>query len=137
MKGLTKRRCTENMIDLCIDVMEDLFTPFPDSPGSFHNDKERITKDFLCDDGGATLFFKDDELVGFCGHKSGHFTEVCVRKEYQGKGYGEVIVRSVLKSVYESGYDAELTTGNYNERAIALYQKTGFKKVYESIRVYL
>jgi ribosomal protein S18 acetylase RimI-like enzyme len=123
------------MIDTCIEIMEDIFTPFPDLPGSFRDDKERIITDFLDDCGGATLFYKEDDLVGFCGHKKGHFTEVVVRKEYQGKGFGEAIVRTILKSVYEMGYDAELTTGHYNERAIALYQKVGFKKVYESMRV--
>ena len=136
-KGLTARKCTADMIDTCIEIMEDVFTPFPDSPGSFRNDKERITADFLADDGGTTLFYKDDELVGFCGHKKGHLTEVAVRKKYQGKGFGEAIVQTVLKSVYEMGYDAELTTGHYNERAIALYQKVGFKKVYESMRITL
>ncbi|MCL1859684.1 MAG: GNAT family N-acetyltransferase [Oscillospiraceae bacterium] len=137
MKGLIARKCTEDMIDACIDVMEDLFTPFPDTPGSFRNDKQRITSDFLYERGGTTLFFKDSELIGFCGHKDGHITETCVRKEFQGKGYGEVIVRSVLKLIYESGCDAEITTGHYNQRAAALYQKVGFKKVYESIRVNL
>ena len=137
MKGLASRRCTADMIDICIDIMENLFTPFPDSPGIFLNDKERITSDFLYERGGTTLFFKDGELVGFSGHIDGHITEVCVRKEFQGKGYGEVIVRSVLKSIYELGYDAELTTGHYNKRAITLYEKAGFKRVYESIRVNL
>jgi ribosomal protein S18 acetylase RimI-like enzyme len=137
MKGMTARPCSPNMIDTCIEIMEDVFTPFPDSTGSFRNDKERITTDFLDDRGGVTLFYKDNDLVGFCGHKNGSFTEVVVRKEYQGKGLGETIVRTVLKYVYDMGYDAELTTGHYNERAIALYQKVGFKKVYESIRVTL
>ena len=135
MKGLTARKCTMDMIDTCIEIMEDVFTPFPDSPGSFRNDNERITTDFLDDCGGTTLFYKNKELIGFCGHKKGHFTEVVVRKEFQGKGFGETIVRAVLKSVHEMGYDAELTTGNYNERAIALYQKVGFVRIYESMRV--
>jgi len=134
MKGLICRKCTADMIDTCIDIMEDVFTPYPDSPGSFINDKERITADFL---DGTSLFFKDNELVGFCGHKDGHITETVVRKEFQGQGYGEIIVRAVLKSIYESGYDAELTTNYDNKRAIALYEKVGFRKMYESIRVTL
>lgn len=137
MKGLICRKCTRDMIDACIDVLEDVFTPFPDNPGSFRNDKERIISDFLDEHGGASLFFKDDQLVGICGHKDGHITETVIRKEFQGQGYGEVIVRSVLKSILELGYDAELTTGHYNKRAISLYQKVGFEKVYESKRVTL
>lgn len=137
LKGLERRRCTEDMIDICIEVMEDLFTPFPDAEGSFRNDRERIKSEFLSGRGGTELFFKDGELVGFCGHMEGHFTELCVRREFQGKGYGEIIVRSTLKSVYESGYDAELTTGHYNSRAVSLYEKAGFKRLYESIRANL
>jgi len=137
MKGLEKRQCTEDMIDACIDVMEDLFTPFPDSPGSFRQDKERIRTEFLHDAGGTELFFIDGDLVGFCGHVSGHITEVCVKRAFQGIGYGEVIVRSVLRSVYKMGYDASLTTGSYNMRAIKLYEKAGFKRICESIRINL
>lgn len=137
MKGLTCRKCTEDMIDSCIDILEDVFTPFPDSPGSFRSDRKRIISDFLSESGGTSLFFKDNEMVGFCGHNNGSITETVVRKDYQGQGYGEIIVRSVLKSIHELGYDAELTTGHYNERAVALYQKVGFKRVYESKRMTL
>ena len=136
LKGLQKRKCTDDMIDTCIDIMENLFTPFPDSPGSFREDRERIKAEFLdYEHGGAELFFKDNELVGFCGHHNGHLNEVCVRKEYQGKGYGEIIVRSVLQSIYSTGFNACLTTGDYNSRAVSLYEKVGFKRVYESIRI--
>jgi len=133
MKGLTKRPFTQDMADTCIDVLEDVFTPFPDASGSFRNDKERILSEFQ----NVKLFYKGEELVGFCGHNDGHFTETVVRKEFQGQGYGEVIVRSTLKSVYESGNDAYLYVGHHNERAIALYKKVGFTKVYESKRVNL
>lgn len=136
MKGLQKRKCTEDMIDTCIDIMEDLFTPFPDSPGCFREDSERIKMVFLdYKHSGTELFFKDNELVGFCGHHNGHFNEVCVCEKFQGKGYGEIIVRSVLESIYSTGFDACLTTGNYNSRAVGLYEKVGFKRVYESIRI--
>jgi len=135
MKGLEKRRCAEDDVDACIDVMENLFTPFPDAPGSFRSDRGRIRADFLYERGGAELFYKGGELVGFCGHKDGHVTELCVRREFQGKGYGEVIVRSTLAEVREMGCDAELTVGYDNVRAIALYRKVGFKQVYEAVRI--
>lgn len=137
IKGLTCRECTEDMIDTCIEALEEVFTPFPDPPGSFLEDKERITSEFLDKSGETLLFFRDDELVGLCRHKRGHITETLVRKKFQGQGYGKVVVRSVLKSIYEMGYDAELTTGSYNERAIALYKAVGFEKVYEAKRVSL
>jgi ribosomal protein S18 acetylase RimI-like enzyme len=138
MKGLEKRRFTEDMIDLCIETMEEAFTPFPDSPGTFRQDKERIKREYTSSEkGGAELFFKDNALIGFCGHNCGHFTEVCIRNEYQDKGYGEVIIRSVLQSVYEQGYNAELYARHDNVRAIHLYEKVGFKKLYEAVRVNL
>lgn len=138
MKGLEKRRCTEDMIDSCIEIMEEVFTPFPDPPGSFRQDSERIKREYMSSEkGGAELFYKDNILIGFCGHHCGGFTEVCVKKEYQGKGYGEVFVRSTLQSVYELGYNAELYARYDNTRAIHLYEKAGFKKLYETARVNL
>ncbi|MCL2773593.1 MAG: GNAT family N-acetyltransferase [Oscillospiraceae bacterium] len=137
MKGLERHHYTEDMIDSCIEILEEVFTPFPDPPGSFRQDKERIKMDYLSEHGGAELFFKDGVLIGFCGHNHGHFTEVCVRNEYQGKGYGEVIVRSTLQSVYDLGYNAELYARNDNSRAIHLYEKVGFKKICEAVRVNL
>ena len=138
MKGLEKRRCTEDMIDSCIEIMEEVFTPFPDPPGSFRQDSKRIKREYMSSEkGGAELFYKDNVLIGFCGHHCGHFTEVCICNEHQGKGYGEVIVRSTLQSVYELGYNAELYTRYDNARAIRLYEKVGFKKSYEAVRVNL
>lgn len=138
MKGLEKRRCAEDMIDTCIEILEEVFTPFPDPSGTFQQDSERIKREYMSSEkGGAELFFKDDILIGFCGHNCGHFTEVCIRKEYQGKGYGEVIVRSALQSVYELGYNAELYARYDNARAIHLYEKVGFKKLYEAARINL
>ncbi|MDR2687302.1 MAG: GNAT family N-acetyltransferase [Oscillospiraceae bacterium] len=137
MKGLRAEKCTPDRIDACIDVMEEAFTPFPDAPGSFRGDRERIAGEFLCENGGAVLFFKGDDLVGFCGHKQGYLTEVAVRRGYQGQGYGEAMLRAVLRAIREMGYDAELCVRHDNARAIGLYRKVGFKKVYESMRVKL
>jgi ribosomal protein S18 acetylase RimI-like enzyme len=137
MKGLEKRHYTEDMLDTCIEILEEVFTPFPDPPGSFREDRERIQRDYMSEYGGAELFFKDGVLIGFCGHNCGHFTEVCIRNEYQGKGYGEIIVRSTLQSAYELGYNAELYARYDNARAIHLYEKVGFKKLYEAKRINL
>lgn len=139
MKGLEKRRCNEDMIDSCIEILEEVFTPFPDPSGTFRQDRERIKREYMSSEkGGAELFFKDNNmLIGFCGHNCGGFTEVCIKKEYQGKGYGEIIVRSTLQSIYELGYNAELYAQYDNTRAIHLYEKAGFKKLYETARVNL
>jgi len=137
LKDLEKHRCTEEMLDDCIDVMEEAFTPFPDKPGSFRADRARIAAEYLPDQGNIDVFYKDSELVGLCGHIRGQITEMCVRPVFQGRGYGEAIARAALQSIAEAGYDAELTVGAYNERAIALYRKVGFETVYESVRVNL
>jgi len=137
LKGLEKRRCTEDMIDDCIEVLEEVFTPFPDEPGSFRADRARIAAEYLSDQGKVEVFYQEGELVGLCGHIQGQITEVCVRPVFQRRGYGEVIVRAVLQSIAAAGYDAELTVGTYNERAIALYRKVGFETVYESVKVNL
>ena len=82
LKGLEKRRFTPDMIDTCIDVLEDVFTPFPDPLGRFRADKESIINELE----NAELFYKGDELVGFNSHTDGHITNIVVRKEFQGQG---------------------------------------------------
>jgi len=137
MKELAPQKCTPEMLDICIEILESAFTPYPDAPGSFRDDRERVEMECLNERGGSMLFFKGDDPVGLCGHMEGHITSVAVRKEYQGRGYGEAMLRTVLRSIREMGHDAELCVGHDNARAIALYQKVGFKKVYESMQVTL
>ncbi len=135
LSGLEKYRCIDKLIDPCIEVMEEVFTPSPDAPGSFRKDRERIKDELLNNDGGTDVFFKEDELVGFCGHRKGHVIDVCIRKKFQGRGYGKIIVCSTLKSIYQLGYDAELITGCHNKKAISLYATIGFKRLLNSVRV--
>jgi len=137
MCGLRAEKCTDGMIDACIEILEDAFTPFPDAPGSYRDDRERVGMECLHERGGAMLFYQGDDPVGLCGHMEGHITQVAVRKEYQGRGYGEAMLRAVLRSIREMGRDAELCVNHDNARAIALYKKVGFKKVYESMQVTL
>ena len=137
LRGLRAEKCTPELLDACVEILEDAFTPFPDAPGSFRNDRERVEMECLHERGGAMLFYQGDDPVGLCGHMEGHITSVAVRKEYQGRGYGEAMLRAVLRSIREMGRGAELCVSHDNARAIALYQKVGFQKVYESMQVTL
>jgi len=137
MRGLRAEKCTPALLGACIEILESAFTPIPDAPGSFRNDRERVGMECLHERGGATLFYQGDDPVGLCGHVDGHITQVAVRKEYQGQGYGEAMLRTLLRSIRDMGHDAELCVNHGNTRAISLYQKVGFKKVYESMQVTL
>ena len=137
MRSLTAKECAPEMLGACAEILESAFTPSPDAPGSFRNDRERVEMECLNERGGATLFFKEDDPVGLIAHMEGHITQVAVRKEYQGRGYGEVMLRAALRSIRGMGHDAALCVGHNNARAIALYQKVGVKKVYESMQVTL
>lgn len=137
MKGLTATECTPELLDACAEILESAFTPYPDAPGTFRDDRERVEMECLNERGGAILFYQGEDPVGLCARMEEHITQVAVRKEYQGKGFGEAMLRSLLLSIREMGRDAELCVGYDNARAIALYQKVGFKKVYESVQVKL
>lgn len=137
LKGLTAQRCGPEEINDCIDILEDAFTPFPDAPGSFRGDREGIASAFLDERGGAALFCEDGNPVGLYAHLEGHISQLAVCGKYQGKGYGEAILRAALKAIRERGSDAELTVDASNERALALYRKVGLQTVYESTLVTL
>ncbi len=63
----------------------------------------------------------------------GEFGRVGVIKEFQRTGIAEKLLRELLKSAPERGYDRiALLVGRQNQRAAALYEKLGFKRVGES-----
>lgn len=54
-----------------------------------------------------------------------------IAKEYQGKGYGEFLMRETLKAIKERVKNILLDVRKTNLKAINLYKKIGFKVVRE------
>lgn len=65
-------------------------------------------------------------------HRTDHIAYlggVAVHSGFAGKGLGEHLIREVLDLAKKSGFlRVELSTATINERAIRLYERTGFEK---------
>lgn len=77
------------------------------------------------------LLIKDDELIGSVALKGEEIDDLLVDKKYQGKGYGKQILLWAIENI-DSG-KIILHVAQWNEKATALYEKTGFEitKVFE------
>jgi ribosomal protein S18 acetylase RimI-like enzyme len=64
--------------------------------------------------------------------ESGHITQLCVEKGLHGSGLGFELLRRSLRCLSEEGAEeASLTVTAANRRAIALYERLGFRAVYD------
>ena len=71
------------------------------------------------------LLKKDDELIGSVALKGEEIDDLLVDKKYQGKGYGKQILLWEIENI-DSG-KIILHVAQWNEKATALYEKTGFE----------
>ena len=77
---------------------------------------------------------EDEEIVAYAGmwqmFENCDLTNIAVRKEYQGKGYGEKLLRFMMNRAIEKGCEfMHLEVRVSNIRAQNLYEKLGFMKV--------
>ena len=135
--GLTKVLYTPDMLDECIELLENSYTPVLDAPGTYRNDRDYV-RGLLekRDSARCELFFLDKSLIGLYCHNCGGLEFICVSPDMQGKGFGEIILRCALNAI---AYDTEnfptLTAAYKNTRAVSLYKKCGFHVFCESARV--
>jgi ribosomal protein S18 acetylase RimI-like enzyme len=73
-------------------------------------------------------------LAGIClaslvGEESGHITQICVAKDWQGRGLGYELLRQALELLRErSVKKVSLTVTSENQQALGLYERMGFHK---------
>ena len=80
---------------------------------------------------GTTTLFIEQKFI-HDGGKVGHIEDVAVRKEYQGKGVGQKIVKALLEYAKKEGcYKTILDCTN---DLISFYEKIGFKRHSNSMR---
>jgi ribosomal protein S18 acetylase RimI-like enzyme len=86
---------------------------------------------------GASLVAYDSErgtLVGIClaslvGEASGHITQICVAKDWQGRGLGYELLRRTLELFRQRSVKrVSLTVTSENTHALELYERMGFRK---------
>jgi ribosomal protein S18 acetylase RimI-like enzyme len=89
---------------------------------------------------GRFLLRVDGEVAGFVActndneHENGGFVDVLgVRHAFQGKGFGELLLRWAFAYCATRGFtDVDLTVDTGNEsRALALYERVGFERLTE------
>ena len=79
---------------------------------------------------------EEGKLVAMAGErlKVPGFTEisaVCTHPDHLGKGYASVLMAEVMKQIHERGETPFLHVRSDNARAIALYERLGFRKRWE------
>jgi len=137
LRGLKKVLYTPDMLEECIELLENSYTPFLDEPGGYRSDRERVMQ-MLENRNSARceLFFLNGSLIGLYAHNDGAMECICVSPALQGRGFGELILRSALNAVMcDTDYYPRLTVACKNTKAISLYKKCGFKTICESARV--
>jgi ribosomal-protein-alanine N-acetyltransferase len=73
----------------------------------------------------------DSKIIGYCGMwvvlDEGHITNIAIHPDYRGRGYGNMLMKSVISNVEKVGIKAiTLEVRVSNKRAISLYDKLGF-----------
>ena len=77
---------------------------------------------------------KDNLIMAYAGcwvlGNEGHITNVAVDPDYQGQGMGRKLMEKLVEAVKPLGVDSmTLEVRPSNTRALALYEKLGFKRV--------
>ena len=80
--------------------------------------------------GSTTLFIEQKFIHG--GGKVGHIEDVVVRKEYQGMGIGDKVVKALLEYAKKDG--CYKTILDCTDDLIPFYEKIGFKRYSNSMR---
>jgi len=116
---------------------------FADQPGRFDATAETLAR-FLAEEGaiddGLVMAWDGDSAIGLARVAyddepgAAMVEQVAVVPEWQGRGVGRALLRTVLGIAQDLGLDDTwLSTGESNERAVALYESEGF--AVQSVRV--
>ena len=79
----------------------------------------------------------EDELIGFsigkikhwCGGTEYFIEELCIRNEYQGKGYGKAFFSLIEEKLKEKGLNQIYLTTDRDVPAYHFYKKIGFREI--------
>jgi perosamine synthetase len=91
-------------------------------------DKRRV-EDVLKNHLYTLVCYEEDKVIGY-GHidfEGKAWLGICILNEYQGKGYGRILMKKLLEYVDSKKMDVYLTVDSDNILAIELYLKNGFQ----------
>ena len=80
---------------------------------------------------GTTTLYIEQKFI-HDGGKVGHIEDVAIRKEYQGMGIGEKVVKALLEHAKKEG--CYKTILDCTDDLIPFYEKIGFKRHSNSMR---
>ena len=87
-----------------------------------HHCKENVAKDI--EGGRVGILVVDDAIVGTGCYKDNHITRVYVKPEYQGRGYGSLIMQYLETNISKKYDSVELDA---SLPACRRYEKRGYK----------
>lgn len=88
--------------------------------------------------GAVWIRILDGEIKGY-GHIDSQTPEFAISlfKEYRGRGYGTMLMKSMIKYMKDKGYSSASLSVNKDNYAARMYQKLGFGIVQENDEDYL
>lgn len=130
---------SDEKIDDLIDILMDAYQEYPEYGESGKKQAKRYIKWLNKHSTFFKILYHNDKPAGFVvgdsnwidlnGENVGEIHELSVKKEYWGKGYGDFLLKQVLKHFKEKGLKkASLWVGEKNKRAIDFYRKHGFNE---------
>jgi len=84
----------------------------------------------------------DNDLIGYIIYNivqdEAHITNFAIKKEHQNKGFGSILLEFAINNIKNLGVKSiYLEVRVSNERALHIYEKFGFKKLYIRKKYYL
>lgn len=78
---------------------------------------------------------KDNKIISMAKYRESaegnkNISYVYTRDEYRGKGYGKIVVGTLLNEIIDSGYLASLNVDQKNPISYHIYSSLGFKKIF-------
>ncbi|MED4017681.1 GNAT family N-acetyltransferase [Sutcliffiella cohnii] len=94
---------------------------------------------FLClmDDDTLLGWIQIDKAIEYLtGEEIGWINDLYVKVPYRGNGYSKLLIEEALKEFRNLGYsDVRLNVYAHNEKAMALYEKMGFRDVSKFMKI--
>ncbi len=130
---------SQEKLDDVVEILMDAYQEHPEYGEASKKHAKRYIKWLKKHSTFFKILYHNNKPVGFVvgdsnwidlkGENVGEIHELSVKKEYWGKGFGDFLLREVLKHFKEKGLKkASLWVGEKNKRAIDFYKKHGFKE---------